>query len=49
MRDFFPTGEDRAFRDEIRDFLNRELAPRAEKIERDEDRETVKEVVRAIG
>jgi alkylation response protein AidB-like acyl-CoA dehydrogenase len=49
MRDFFLTDEDRAFRAEIRDFLGRELAPRAEAIERDEDWEAVKEVVRAIG
>ena len=49
MRDFFMTDEDRAFRAEIRDFLARELGPRAEKIERDEDWEAVKEVVRALG
>jgi alkylation response protein AidB-like acyl-CoA dehydrogenase len=49
MRDFFLTDEDRAFRAEIRDFLARELAPRAEKIERDEDWEAVKDVVRALG
>ncbi|MBA3324007.1 MAG: acyl-CoA dehydrogenase [Rhodobacteraceae bacterium] len=49
MRDFFLTDEDRAFRAEIRDFLARELAPRAERIERDEDWEAVKDVVRALG
>ncbi len=49
MHDFFLTDEDRAFRAEIRDFLARELAPRAAKIERDEDWEAVKEVVRALG
>ncbi len=49
MRDFFLTDEDRAFRAEIRDFLARELAPRAAQIERDEDWEAVKEVVRALG
>lgn len=49
MRDFFMTDEDRGFRSEIRDFLNRELAPRAEKIERDEDWGAVKDVVRALG
>lgn len=49
MRDFFLTDEDRAFRAEIREFLNAELAPRAEKIERDEDWEAVKQVVRALG
>ncbi|MGK7753906.1 MULTISPECIES: acyl-CoA dehydrogenase family protein [unclassified Roseovarius] len=49
MRDFFMTDEDRTFRAEIRDFLSRELAPRAEAIERDEDWEAVKQVVRALG
>jgi alkylation response protein AidB-like acyl-CoA dehydrogenase len=49
MRDFFMTEEDRAFRREIQDFLSRELAPRAEKIERDEDWEAVSDVVRALG
>jgi alkylation response protein AidB-like acyl-CoA dehydrogenase len=49
MRDFFLTDEDRAFRIEIRDFLSRELAPRARKIEHDEDWEAVKQVVRALG
>jgi len=49
MRDFFLSDEDRAFRAEIRDFLARELAPRAAKIERDEDWEAVKQVVRALG
>ncbi len=49
MRDYFMTDEDRAFRAEIRDFLSRELAPRAEAIERDEDWEAVKQVVRALG
>ncbi|WP_294607266.1 acyl-CoA dehydrogenase family protein [uncultured Roseovarius sp.] len=49
MRDFFMTDEDRAFRAEIREFLARELAPRAEAIERDEDWEAVKQVVRALG
>jgi len=49
MHDFFLSDEDRAFRAEIRDFLARELAPRCEAIERDEDWEAVKEVVRALG
>ncbi len=49
MRDFFMTDEDRAFRTEIRDFLSRELAPLAESIERNEDWEAVKRVVRALG
>jgi alkylation response protein AidB-like acyl-CoA dehydrogenase len=49
MRDFFLSEEDRAFRGEIREFLARELAPRAEAIERDKDWEAVKLVVRALG
>ena len=49
MRDFFMTDEDRGFRTEIHDFLSRELAPRAEKIERDEDWNAVSDVVRALG
>ncbi|MEQ8921482.1 MAG: acyl-CoA dehydrogenase family protein [Marinovum algicola] len=49
MRDYFMTDEDRGFRTEIRDFLSRELAPRAEAIEGDEDWGAVKQVVRALG
>ncbi|MFD0857855.1 acyl-CoA dehydrogenase family protein [Roseovarius aquimarinus] len=49
MRDFFMTDEDRSFRSEIRDFLARELAPVADAIERDQDWEAVKRVVRALG
>ena len=49
MRDFFLTAEDRAFRAEIRDFLARELAPRAGAIERDSDWQAVGTVVRALG
>ena len=49
MRDFFMNDEDRGFRIEIREFLDRELAPRAEKIERDKDWGAVKDVVRALG
>lgn len=49
MRDFILTDEDRAFRAEVRDFLARELAPRCVAIERDEDWEAVKAVVRALG
>ena len=49
MRDFFMTGEDRTFRAEIKDFLARELAPVADAIERDQDWEAVKRVVRALG
>jgi len=49
MHDYFLTDEDRAFRAEIRHFLRAELAPRCEAIERDEDWEAVKQVVRALG
>lgn len=49
MRDFFLTDEDRLFRAEIRDFLARELAPHVAAIERDEDWDAVKRVVRALG
>jgi alkylation response protein AidB-like acyl-CoA dehydrogenase len=49
MHDFFLTDEDRVFRAQARDFLDRELVPRCEAIERDEDWETVKTVVRALG
>ena len=49
MRDFFLTDEDRAFRDDVREFLNRELAPRAAAIEDNEDWEAVKAAVRALG
>lgn len=49
MRDFMLTDEDRAFREEVRDFLARHLAPRAARIEDDEDWGAIKEVVRALG
>lgn len=49
MRDYFMNDEDRAFRAQARDFLSRTLAPRAEAIERDEDWNAVKDVVRALG
>ncbi len=49
MRDFFLTDDDRAFRAEIRAFLDAELAPSAPAIERDEDWEAVRRVVRALG
>jgi len=49
MRDFFLEEEDRIFRLEIRDFLNRELAPRCEAIERDEDWGAVQSTLRALG
>ncbi|RDD69469.1 acyl-CoA dehydrogenase family protein [Paracoccus versutus] len=49
MRDFFLNDEDRAFRAEIRDFLARELAPRVDRIERDQDFAAQLEVARALG
>lgn len=49
MRDFILTDTDRGFRAEVRDFLNRELAPRAAAIEDDKDWDAVKRVVRALG
>lgn len=49
MRDFFLNDEDRAFRTEIRDFLARELAPRVDRIERDQDFAAQLEVARALG
>ncbi len=49
MRDFLLTVEDRAFRDEARAFLERELAPRAAAIEEAEDWEAIRAVVRALG
>ncbi len=49
MKDFFLTDEDRRFRGEVRDVLQRELAPRAEAIEDGQDWEAVKTVVRALG
>ena len=49
MRDFFLYVEDRAFRTEIRDFLARELAPRVDRIERDQDFAAQLEVARALG
>jgi alkylation response protein AidB-like acyl-CoA dehydrogenase len=49
MRDFFLTDEDRAFRRDVRAFLAETLAPRCAAIERDEDWEAVKRVVRALG
>jgi alkylation response protein AidB-like acyl-CoA dehydrogenase len=49
MRDFILEDADRGFRGEVRAFLARELAPRAQRIEDDEDWEAVKEVVRALG
>lgn len=49
MHDFFLTDEDRAFRAELRDFMARELAPRVDAIERDQDFAAQTAVARALG
>jgi len=49
MRDFILDDADRAFRAEVRDFLARELAPRAADIEDRDDWNAVKDVVAALG
>lgn len=49
MRDFLLDDADRAFRSEVREFLQRELAPRAADIEDRQDWSAVKHVVRALG
>ena len=49
MRDFILDASDRAFRAEVRDFLLRELAPRAAAIEDRDDWNAVKAVVAALG
>ena len=49
MQDFFLDDADRAFRAEVRTFLQRELAPRAADIEDRQDWGAVKHVVRALG
>ena len=49
MRDFLLTETDRGFRAELRDFLARELAPRAATIEDHDDWDAVSHVVRALG
>ncbi|MFM0221711.1 acyl-CoA dehydrogenase family protein [Paraburkholderia dipogonis] len=49
MRDFLLDDTDRAFRSEVRDFLLRELAPRAADIEDRQDWSAVKHVVRMLG
>ncbi|MBN3766533.1 acyl-CoA dehydrogenase [Burkholderia sp. Ac-20365] len=49
MQDFLLTDEDRAFRREVRAFLQRELAPRAADIEDRQDWDAVRHVVRALG
>ena len=48
MRDFVLDDEDRAFRAEVRDFLARELAPRAQAIEEHDDWSSIAAVVRAL-
>ena len=49
MRDFMLTDADRAFRAEVRDFLARELEPRAADIENRDDWNAIKTVVAALG
>ncbi|HEY3178317.1 MAG TPA: acyl-CoA dehydrogenase family protein [Casimicrobiaceae bacterium] len=49
MRDFILDTEDRAFREEVRVFLARELAPRAADIEERDDWNAIKSVVAALG
>ncbi len=49
MRDFVLDAADRSFRAEVRDFLGRELTPRAPAIEDRDDWEAIKAVVRALG
>jgi len=49
VKDFLLSEEDRAFRAEVRAFLQRELAPRAAAIEDHDDWEAVKHVVRTLG
>jgi len=49
MRDFLLDDADRAFRTEVREFLQRELAPKATDIEDRQDWSAVKHVVRALG
>lgn len=49
MRDFFLADEDRAFRAEVREFLARELAPRVDAIELEQDVGAQLLVVRALG
>lgn len=48
-RDFLLDDADRAFRDEVRGFLERELAPRADAIEQHDDWDAIKAVVAALG
>src|SRR5437868_8027317 len=49
MRDFILDAEDRAFRQEIRAFLARELVPRAADIEDRDDWNAIRSVVAALG
>lgn len=49
MQDFLLDDTDRAFRSEVRAFLQRELAPRAADIEDRQDWNAVKAVVRSLG
>jgi alkylation response protein AidB-like acyl-CoA dehydrogenase len=49
MRDFLLAADDRAFREEVRGFLARELAPRAAAIEEGDDWGAVKAAVAALG
>ena len=49
MRDFILDQRDRAFRAEVRDFLARELVPRAADIEDRDDWDAIRTVVAALG
>lgn len=49
MRDFLLTEQDRGFRAEVRDFLQRELLPRVASIEDHDDWDAIKAVVHALG
>jgi len=49
MRDFILDASDRAFQEEIRTFLARELAPRAAAIEDRDDWDAIKAAVAALG
>ncbi|MDX8469075.1 acyl-CoA dehydrogenase family protein [Mesorhizobium sp. VK23B] len=49
MRDFFLTEDDRAFRTEVRAFMSRELAPKVDAIERDQDFGAQLAITRALG
>ncbi len=49
MRDFLLTDSDRAFRVELRDFLARELLPRASAIENEDDWTAVVQAIRTLG